>query len=438
VPPPVKKDTNNWAPAVGFAWSPRSQGGLLGDGKTVVRGGFRINYDFLFYNLLVVDASNYPRVVTGQLNNVQNLYPNLAPVSGSAVFNPLAVWTNSAEDTQTPSARIYSLSVQREISDFIVEVGYLGSRGYHGVNQQEANPAVLTAEQAALVRTTRSPTAIPGVQARRLNPQFGSRVLIPSDTGPNGVDAEARSTYNALIVSLNRRFSHGLQFNANYTYSSYYSNNDASLGEGGTGDTGSSQRAQSYFDIASEWSVSQFDRPHRFVVNYIWEIPGPKSGGLKQVLGGWQVSGVTQGQSGRPFTITTGVDSSGDGNTGSDRPNIDPSGSFKWDENHRGFTNTGYYTAPLGNNNLPLQNGLGNGNAPRNSERGAGFWNTDLTLLKRFYMGERQLHVRADILNAFNQDNYGNPNGNMTSPSFGQNTNNWGRRSVVLSAKFVF
>src|SRR5262249_33866157 len=285
---------------------------------------------------------------------------------------------------------------------------------------------------------TRNPNAIPGVQARRLNPQFGSRVLIPSDTGPNGVDTEARSTYNALIVSLNRRFSHGLGFNANYTFSHYRSNNDASLGEGGTGDTGSSQRPQSYFDVASEWSASQFDRPHRFVVNYIWEVPGPKSGAMKQVLGGWQVSGVTQGQSGRPFTITTGVDSSGDGNTGSDRPNIDPSGTFKWDENHRGFTNNGFYTVPLGTNNLPLQNSLGNGNAPRNSERGPGYWNTDLSILKRFSMGDRQFHIRADMLNAFNQDNYGNPNGNMTSPSFGQNVNNWGRRTIVLSAKFVF
>ena len=147
---------------------------------------------------------------------------------------------------------------------------------------------------------------------------------------------------------------------------------------------------------------------------------------------------MTQFQSGRPFTILTGVDSNGDGNTGSDRPNINPSGTFVWDDDHKGFTNNGYYTAPLGSNNLPLANALGNGNAPRNSERGAAFWQTDLSVLKRFPIGERQFHLRADLINAFNQDRYDNPVNLMNSPSFGQNTNDFGRRSVLLSAKFIF
>jgi Carboxypeptidase regulatory-like domain/TonB dependent receptor-like, beta-barrel len=438
VPPPVKKDTNNWAPRVGFAWSPRSGGGLLGNGKTVVRGGWGIGYDVLFYNLLVVDASNFPRVVTADVNNVQNVYPNLLPTTATAIFNPLATWTNSPVDTQTPSAQFYSLSVQREIGDFIVELGYTGSRGFHGINQIDLNPArVVTPEQAALVRQTGNVNAIPGVQARRLFPQFGSRTTIPSDLGPGGVDTEARSTYNAGFITVNKRFSHGIQAGASYTLSRFMSNNDASLGEGGT-TRGSSQRPQDYFDYASEWSVSQFDRTHRFITNYIWELPGPKSGVLKQVLGGWQVSGVTQFQSGRPFTIITNVDSNGDGNTGSDRPNINSSGTFVWDKDHKSFVNNGYYTAPVGSNGLPLANALGNGNAPRNSERGAPFWQTDLSVLKRFSLGQRQLHIRADVINAFNQDRYDNPVNLMNSPSFGQNTNDFGRRSVLLSAKVVF
>ena len=110
--------------------------------------------------------------------------------------------------------------------------------------------------------------------------------------------------------------------------------------------------------------AGQFDRPHRFVVSYLWEVPGPRNGFLGQVIGGWQLSGVTAGQSGRPFTIVTGVDSNGDTNTGSDRPDINPSGTFVWDNDHKTFTNNGYYTVPLGSNNLPLTNSLGNGNAP--------------------------------------------------------------------------
>ncbi|PYQ19864.1 MAG: hypothetical protein DMF79_11655, partial [Acidobacteria bacterium] len=150
-----------------------------------------------------------------------------------------------------------------------------------------------------------------------------------------------------------------------------------------------------------------------------------------------------QYQSGRPFTIFTGVDSNGDGNTGSDRPNINPSGTFTWDKDHKNFTNSGYYTVPLGNNNLPLANSLGNGNAPRNSERTAGYWNTDLSVLKRFGTGRTQVHIRADLFNAFNQDNYGvtwtSPTPNtMTNPDFGKNANNWGQRTATVSAKVVF
>jgi hypothetical protein len=168
---------------------------------------------------------------------------------------------------------------------------------------------------------------------------------------------------------------------------------------------------------------------------------------LGQVIGGWQLSGVTAAQSGRPFTIVTGVDSNGDANIGSDRPNINPSGTFVWDDEHRNFTNNGYYTVPLGTNGLPLANSLGNGNAPRNGERMPGYWNTDLGLMKRFDLpGTVRFTVRADAFNVFNQDNYGGaPNttvpasfADMSSPSFGQNNNNWGRRIVQLSGKFTF
>lgn len=437
VPGPVGMDKNNWAPRVGFAWSPRTNNPLFGDGQSVIRGGFGVGYDVLFYNLLTVNASNYPRVVVAEALDVANVYPSLLPVTGAAVFNPLASWVNSAEDTESPESRFYSLTFQRELAAYLFEVGYSGSRGYEGINQIEMNPAVLSPAQAALVASTRNAAAIPGIQARRLFPRFGSRVTIPATTGPGDNDVEARSTYNAVFFSANRRLSDGLQFQTSYTYSRWYSNNDASLGEGGT--DGSSQRPQSMFDYEAEWSRSQFDRPHRFAASYIWEIPGPDSGLLGGIIGGWQLAGVTQAQSGRPFTIVTGVDSSGDGNTGSDRPNINTGGRFAWDDKHIGFTNDGHYVVPLGTNNLPLANSLGNGSAPRNSERGAGFWNTDVSLMKWFSMGgTRRLNFRADAFNVFNQDNHGNPVNNMSSPSFGQNTNNWGRRSVQLSAKVTW
>ncbi len=79
------------------------------------------------------------------------------------------------------------------------------------------------------------------------------------------------------------------------------------------------------------------------------------------------------------------------------------------------------------------------GSLGRNTERTAAWWQTDLSLLKRFYLwGDKQIVIRADAFNVFNQDDYGLPTLNMSSASFGQNTNNWGQRTVTLGAKFVF
>jgi len=127
VPGPVKKDTNNWAPRVGAAWSPAPGGGLMktlfGSGDGVIRGGFGITYDILFYNLLTVDASNYPRVVVPRLDNAQNLYPNVQPLSGSAVFDPLASYVNTPDNAQNPRTNFWNLSIQRQIrSSYTFEV----------------------------------------------------------------------------------------------------------------------------------------------------------------------------------------------------------------------------------------------------------------------------------------------------------------------------
>jgi hypothetical protein len=434
VPGPVQMDKNNWAPRVGFAYSPRSQNRLLGDGLTVMRGGFGVGYDVLFYNLLTVNASNFPRVVTAQQNNVQHVFPNLLPVTAEPVFNPLATYVNSHPDTQNPMTRFWSADVQREFGNIVVQLGYTGSRGYHGINQQQMNPALLTEAQRAAAAAGQ---AIPGVQARRLHPQFGARIMLPSPVGPDGVDAEARSSYHGMFIRADKRYARGLQFGGSYTFSKFMSNNDASLGEAGTAQ--SPQTPQNYFDIGPEWSRSAFDRPHRIAVNYLWELPGPRTGVLGAIIGGWQFAGVTWAQSGQPFTIRTGVDSNGDGNAGPDRPNVDPSGSFVWNDNRTEFTNNGFYVTPRNAAGSPQANAQGDGNAGRNSERGAPRYNTDFSLSKRFRLGgQRSFQIRADAFNALNQPNYGIPVNLMNSPSFGQNTNNWGRRSIQFSGKFSF
>jgi hypothetical protein len=434
VPGPTKRDNNNWAPRVGFAYSPSASSGfanwLFGDHTSSIRGGYGKSYDILFYNILTVNGSNYPRVVVGRLDNAQNLYPNIAPVTGAAVFNPLATFVNSPEDTESPETHLWSLSWQREFArQFVWEVGYTGSLGRKGIAQGQANYAVLTPEQAATVRSTLSGTSIPTVQQRRLFPQFGPRVLI---------QATSKSEYHALYTSVNRRFANGLQFGAAYTYSRLYSDGDESLALGFT--AGSPQIPQDYADLDAEWSLSAFDRPHRLVVNWLYEVPWFKSGWaqnavMRQAFGGWQLAGVAQFQAGQPFTIVTGVDSNGNGG-GGDRPNLG-AGTLVEDPqtgNFRTFTNNGAYVVPLGSNGLPLAFSLGNGNAPRNGLRGPGFQNWDLSLSKKFTTyADQAITFRLDAINVFNQDNYGNPVSNMNSPDFGKNTNDWGERQILVS-----
>jgi outer membrane receptor protein involved in Fe transport len=436
VPGPVKKDTNNWAPRAGATWSPAPSGGvmkkLFGDGDAVVRGGFGVTYDILFYNLLTVDAANYPRVVVPRIDNAQNLYPTVQPVTGAAAFDPLAGYVNTPEDAQNPRTTFWNLSIQRQLGpSYTVEVGYLGNIGRNGINQLQANPATLTDAQAATVATTLVTTSIPSVQARRDVPQFGSRTLIATTSN---------SEYHGGYVKVDKRFAHGLQFGGSYTFSKYMSDNDESLGVGAI-TTGSPQIPQDYRNIDAEWSLSAFDRRHRGVLNWIYELPHYKRGWLENTAGGWQFSGVFQAQSGQPFTIVTGVDSNGNGG-GGDRPNVLAGGTITPDPvtgNLRTFTTSNLFFTPRGTNGLPLAFALGNGNLGRNTLRAPAFYNWDLSVSKRVRLfGTHAFLLRADFLNAFNQDNYGIPVNSLNNVAFGTNTNNWGNRSVTLNAKYTF
>jgi hypothetical protein len=445
VPGPTKRDKNNFAPGVGFAYSPRFSSGLLGtllgEGKTAIRGGYRVNYDLLFYNILTVNASNYPRVVVPLVFNQFDQFPNRLPVSGNPVFNPLATYVNTPEDAVTPKGQSFSLTIQRQFAnDYVLEFGYAGSRGLHGINQLQANPAVLTPAQIATVQSTLSPASIPSTQARRITPQVGSRVLIATT---------AQSTYHSSFVSLNKRLARGLQFTTAYTFSANMSNNDESLGVGAI-TAGSPQVPQDYFNINAEKSRSVFDRPHRFVASWIYEIPWFKNGWadnaiVKRALGGWQLNGTFAAQSGQPFTILTGVDTNGNGG-GGDRANFNPSGTFSQDPitgNLRTFSNpllTGRYFVPVvGANGLPVANSVGNGTVGRNTLRGQGLTNWDMGLIKRIKLWEsKEISLRVDAFNIFNQRYFGNPINNMSSPLFGQNLNNGGNRSLTLGGKLSF
>lgn len=434
VPRPARPDKNNWAPRFGFAYSPANSGGfigrLLGSGQSSIRGGFGVAYDVLFYNILSVNASNYPRVLSSTTNQPAtiNLFPNLAPkIAAIPPFDPMLSFVNSPGDIENPTTNFWSLSIQRQFhTDYVFEIGYSGNRSYHQIRQGQLNPSILTPQQAATVVATQNANSIPGLPARRLNPAWGTRTTI---------EATAKGEYHAGYVKFDKRMTRGLLIGANYTFSANFSDNDESLNVTNLSDS-SPQIPQDYFNYKKEWSRSAFDKPHRFVIHYVYEIPWFASGAanspvLRQIFNGWQMAGFTEFESGQPFTIRTGVDNAGIGSATPGRPNYNPGGILVKDpatNDLRTFTipinGTGIVTAPLGTNGLPLANSMsGGGNLGRNTFRGPGYNYWNFSLSKTFSITERiNFQLRSDFINLWNHNNFRNPENRMSSPSFGANT----------------
>jgi hypothetical protein len=453
VPGPTRRDNNNWAPRGGLAYSPSGKEGfwgrLLGDGQTVFRGGYGMAYDVLFYNILTVNASNYPRVVVAEADRPQlvNVWPRLLPPGPAVpVFNPFALYVNSPEDMQNPTTHFYSFSIQRQFArHYIFEIAYNGSRSYHQIRQGQLNPGILTPEQAERVRETRNAAAIPGLvgaNSRRLQPAWGSRITIEST---------ALANYNAMYVKLDKRLSGGLTIGGNYTWSKNLSDNDESLGVAAITNS-SPQVPQDYFNYRNEWGRSAFDVPHRFSVYYSYTLPSlsGRNALLRRVAGGWGLSGFTEAQSGQPFTIRTGVDTHGTGTPAPHRPSYNPNGTISLDPVHANYrtfttpiTGAGIVNTFLGTNNLPLANSqafpVPSSNLGRNTFRGPGIYLWNLSALKNIDITERwKVQLRADWINAFNQRNFGNPVSTMNSPIFGQNTTDPGGRTMLLMLKIRF
>jgi outer membrane receptor protein involved in Fe transport len=455
VPRDVRMDRNNWAPRAGFAYSPTGKGGwlgkLLGDGQTVFRGGWGMGYDVLFFNILTVNASNFPRVVVGEVDRtgLVNQWPNLLPVSATPRLDPFATFVNSPTDMQHPTTRFYSFSVQRQfLRNYVFELGYSGSSSYAQIRQGQANPGILTAEQAARVLETRNPNSIPGLLptaafpvSRRLNPAWGSRVLIEST---------AKARYDAMFLKLDRRLANGLTIGGNYTWSANYSDNDESLGVADIVNS-SPQVPQDFFNYRNEWSRSVFDRPHRVATYWNYDLPNllpAWNNGFARRLGkGWSFTGTADFQSGQPFTVRTGVDTGGTGTPAPHRPDYNPNGTLTLDpvtNNWRTFTTPitggGIFLTNLTTGGTPLANSKPNGgNLGRNTFRGPGFRNWSVAALKTTDITERfRLQLRADWINAFNHRNFGNPIAVMSSPQFGQNVTDPGGRTMLLSAKILF
>lgn len=369
-------DRNNFAPRVGFAYTPHFGGRFLGDGKTVIRGGYGMFYDSLFTNILDNTGGTSPNAVGGTLTGAptDNGGRGLANASGllnsvTAALNPLATVDSISSNLLNPVTLQWNLNVQRELpGNFIFTAAYVGTRGEHLYVNQQFNP---------------------GVGGVRLIPTQGS-ILVRT----NGAD----SIYHGGQFSVERRFSHGLSLRAAYTYSKLIDDGSEVFTLAGQLTSTSSNP----FSQASDRGLSEFDRRQRFVMAYIWQTPsiqGDSLGmkALRAVTGHWEWSGILTVQSGIPETIYTGTDTNQDLNSGDDRPNVAnanlPVGDF-----------LRYLAAPKGTL----------GNVGRNTYITPGDWFYDTSVSRVFpipfkKMEHQQLTVRGEFYNAFNHGNQNAP-----------------------------
>jgi hypothetical protein len=431
----IPTDRAAFAPRVGLAWD------VTGTGHWLVTSAYGIFYDPYYTGQggpLQDPISAPPYLQTPQVS-----LPNFAsPFNGQNPFNGTFAQDMTLlvlnPNLRLPYAQDWNLNVQRALgSDWLLEVGYIGTKGTKLPRFIEANPAVYIPGESTQ----------DNADQRRLYSGCtvtGTSPCVYSSVGE--IAGIADSSYNGLQVSLKKRFAHGLSLLASYTLSKTL--DDVSsfniTGSAAQSVAGENDLAQNPFDLKAEYGRSMFDARHRGVVSYQWNLPwfSHPQNWYGHILGNWQVNGITTLMSNTPFTV---YDSSNPSLQGS-APEI--SGFYSSRPNIVGNPNVG--TCPGGvpvrtaqcwfNTNAFQHAATGMfGDVGRNTMDGPAFQEWDFSAIKVIPIHENMtLQFRAEIFNIFNNVNFELPDNDINSPNFGQIEEAQPGRIVQLALKFTF
>jgi hypothetical protein len=325
----------------------------------------------------------------------------------------------------TPYFQQYMTNVEWQAeSDLLLEIGYVGTKGVKLPGQQLINQAQIASTTAPVNGVTTTTTAAANIDERV--PFLGM-----SPSGLTYLLANEDSRYNSLQVSATKSLRHGLQFLVSYTLSK-------SIDDASGGDSVFNTVSGDQTNVHQATGPSDFDRPNRFVMSGLYELPYPhRNGWTHQALGGWQFGWITVLQSGTPFNIT---DSNGAAyyGTGTSRA------SYAAGATNATAKKTGPAIARLtGYFNTAAYVTAGNyfGNVPRNSLRGPGQANWDMSLHKSFELPEKiKFELRAEYFNVFNHTNFANPSSAVsTGSTFGVISSTVGNpRILQLAGRLSF
>ena len=434
-------DPNNFAPRLGFAYSP------FASGRLAIRGGYGVFYSRTSAFHLTTGIQLPPNYVVGRRTLNDRPPPSFADpffsvpaISEFPRFVPNIDLTNQVFDRnlRTPYFHQYNTSLQYAVGiNLLLEIAYVGTRGLNLFRNVAINQARLASPEHPVINdVTGAVTTNTPANAQRRAPFQGVSIA-----GFGQRQTTAQSTYNSLQVSLTKRLSRGLQLQSSYTYSKSIDN-----ASGGTANTGAGSDSGvilgNQLDNRANRGVSDFDRSQRFVLSYLWDLPqstfAARSNAGRLLLSNWQMAGIITSMSGLPIDI---VDSNAGSlylgaNNALSRPNWAPG------ETRSSATSNipaGFYFNPrafarprlTGGQAIPSSGGAAFADATcsnvfvvctdfgevgRNVLRGPRQTNVDFSIIKRFPIREsKNIEFRVEFFNLLNHVNFANPISNLNA-----------------------
>ena len=388
------------SPRTGLAWA------IPGSGRTVLRAGLGIYTNQAAYSVLQNLAENVPYFLVRTVGNpaAKPAYTteNILTASPTGMIGANGV----NHDFAIEYNEVWSAAIQRQGgSSTSVEADYVGSRTVH-------------ADSATAVNVPQT---------------FGGPRPFPQLSAFTTIRWDGWATFHGLTLRVVRRFTHGLSFDASYTWSK-------SMDDGSDAGTTNAEYnlPQNPYAMPLEKGLSSFDHHNRLVANTVYHLPGAGAthGVLRAITGGWLASGILTAQSGAPFTVNlssaAGQDVAHIGLVGGNNlerpdlisnPNDGPGTASEW-----------FNTAAFA---LPAQNSFGS--AGRNVVIGPGLFDIDLSLRKDVAVYERaKIQLRLDVYNSLNHPNFALPGRIFGAANFGVISSAGDAREMQAAVKIIF